>query len=62
MRIDNYLPHSSFRLDGEEYMVKQFYNGQVECERNDGEIVWLPGHLQIEQYSPRKSWLGALIP
>lgn len=62
-RIDDLLPHSTFRLDGEEFYLRKFENGAAWCETVDNEVVVLPGHLKADEYRVSSfNWLRAVLP
>ena len=64
-RIDDLFEGASFRLEGETHTIRRIENGRVWCEREDVAIVPLSGHLQADEWTPRRTfgqWFSAVLP
>lgn len=64
-RLDDLCINCSFRLDGMTHTILDFVNGRVKCEREDGVILFLAGHLKADTWERRRSfgqWFRQAIP
>lgn len=62
IRIDSLQQHGSFKLDGVVHTILRFENGMVVCEREDGTIVYLGGHLPIDLGITKFNWFSSVLP
>lgn len=60
-RIDDILTHGSFKLDGLIHTVLKQDNGMAVCEREDGKVCYLAGHMETDKYGLKRRWLYQFV-